>query len=136
MIGQLKDGELDGKRASDPVGKLRREGALDVLGYPIGQPLYDSFVDRHLIEEISSRAGKCLLIQVGGGALNSSYLRFARQMRGRGMAVDTSVMAGREAWWFGGGATLREDEARVAQEVSAATVDWVERNCSLLGCRE
>jgi hypothetical protein len=130
MIGQLKDGGLDGKRASDPVGKLRREGPLDVLGYPIGQPLYDSFVDRHLIDEIPSRAGTCLLIQVGGSALSSSYLRFARQLRGRGMAVDTSVVAGREAWWFGGGATLREDEARVAQEVSATTVDWAERNCA------
>jgi hypothetical protein len=136
MIGQLKDGRLDGKGASDPVRKLRREGSLDVLGYPFGQPLYDSLVDRHLIDEMSSRARNCLLIQVGGNALSSSYLRFARQMRDRGMAVDTSVVAGREAWWFGGGATLREDEARVAREVSARTVDWVERNCSLLGCRE
>jgi hypothetical protein len=130
MIGRLKDGELAGKRASDPVGRLRREGSLDVLGYPIGRPLYDSFVDRHLIDEMSPRAGGCLLIQVGGNALSSSYLRFARQMRGRGTAVDTSVVAGREAWWFGGGATLREDEARVAQEVSARTVEWAERNCA------
>lgn len=130
MIGQLKDGRLDGERASDPVGKLRREGSLDVLGYPIGRSLYDSFVGRHLIDEMSPRAGKCLVIQVGGNALSSPYLRFARQMRGRGMAVDTCVVAGREAWWFGGGAALRNDEAKVAGEVSAATVEWAERNCA------
>lgn len=128
VIGQLKDAELDGRSVNDPVAELRQKGYLDVLGYPIAQPFYDSFFGRQLIEEMWPEGGKCLLVQVGGTGLSSPNLRFARQLRRRGMAVDTSVVAGKDAWWFGGGAALREDEAIAAQGIAATTVEWVERN--------
>jgi len=128
VIGQLKDEELDGRSVNDPVAELRQKGYLDVLGYPVAQPFYDSFFGRQLIEEIGPGGGRCLLVQVGGTGLSSENLRFTRQLRRRGMAVDTSVVAGKDAWWFGGGAALREDEAKAAQGIAATTVDWVERN--------
>jgi alpha/beta superfamily hydrolase len=126
MIGRLKDGAVNRGSVQDPVDEIRREGHVDVLGYPIGKAFYESFLNRGLAAEIRGTSSMVLLLQVGGNGLHSDNSRFTRQLRNQGVSVDSSVVDGTDVWWFGGGAALREGESETTREIMTTTVDWIE----------
>lgn len=118
LFGRVKEGSSSSRSTASVLAELRTQGSLDVLGYPLGWRLYETFVDRPLSEELATAEGHALLINVGGRG-RSPVLTTADG------PVEVMTIAGADVWWFGGGAFLRDGEASTTEAVIDAVHAWL-----------
>jgi pimeloyl-ACP methyl ester carboxylesterase len=127
-IHELRKGGRSPRSNEDQLEEMRRTGVLDVLGYAIGRPLYESVIDRTLQAELGEGPRPILLVQISRGAqLRNDYQALADRWASAGFSVDTHIVqASEEAWWFVGGRNL-EEERSLRRELVNVTGDWLAR---------
>lgn len=123
----LKEGKT-GSGSGTPEEEIRRVGWIDVLGYSIDRPLYESAVERTLEDELGEGARPLLLIEISrSGQLRREYATLAARLEHIGFALDTEMMPwDEEAWWFAGGRTYQEERS-MAGKLAGVTADWIAR---------
>jgi hypothetical protein len=119
LMHELK---LDAKERSTVAGLIERvtaEEVVDVIGYPVAKPLYDSVSGRKLVADLGSGSRPILVVQFGRGKKTAGeYEKAAGAWRANGCTVDTVALGIQENWWLGGGATQGSDH------LNEVTVDW------------
>jgi predicted acylesterase/phospholipase RssA len=101
------------------VARLRSEGRVDVVGYTVGSPLYESAVRRTLESELDALPRPVLVVQLSQSQkVRPPYRALADRLAASGFQVDVLVIDEVEAWWFG-------EERRGKAALTQATVDWV-----------
>jgi pimeloyl-ACP methyl ester carboxylesterase len=87
--------------AAAMVDTMRAEGSLDVLGEPMGWPLYESAVERTAVAELDAKPKTILLVQIGADlALRPEYASAVDEWSAQGHSVAVERVGRREAWWF------------------------------------
>jgi pimeloyl-ACP methyl ester carboxylesterase len=128
QIRELKEGSEDAASSSNLVDQLNESGTLDVLGYSIDKPLYESAQGHTLAEGLGDAARPILLIQIGRSkALRGEYRKLVTRWQETGSSVSTHVVEEELAWWFAGEQWQPEERRPVAQTLITETVDWVAR---------
>lgn len=119
FMGQLSRGADTPPSQELVVSRLREQGWIDVLGYTVGWPLYESVLPASLEAELPPDPRAVLIIQLGPTQrLRPPVRGLAEALRGRGFEVDTRVIDEVEAWWFG-------EERRGKAALTEATAGWV-----------
>ena len=126
LIRELKEGSEEAASSTSLVDQLNESGSLDVLGYSIDKPLYDSAMGHTLADGLGAGARPILLIQIGRNkALRGEYRKLVTRWQETGCAVSTHVVEEELAWWFAGEQWQPEERRPVAQRLITETVDWV-----------
>ena len=121
LFGRVKEGSSRSRSMAGVRAELRARGSLDVLGYPLGWRLYETFVGRPLSGELATLEGHALFIKVGEARGSSPVgLKTAEG------PVDVMTIAGADVWWFGGGASLRDGEASTTEAIIDVVHGWVD----------
>lgn len=124
MMFKVREGVSPG--AGGLAGQLERDGVVDVLGYPIWRPLYESSIDRTLLDEVGASARPILLAHgEGATAVSAALAEAARTLRERGWAVDVEVFAHPFVWWFVGHSQWEQIQLHV-DELVRRTVEWAD----------
>jgi pimeloyl-ACP methyl ester carboxylesterase len=119
FMGELKVGAASPPSQEQAVARLRSEGWIDVLGYTVGWPLYESLQAASLEAELPEDRRPVLLVQLGRGQkVRTPYRALAERLQARGSEVETRVIDEVEAWWFG-------EERRGKAALLDATAGWV-----------
>ena len=124
LVSELKHGESHGGRS--PIDELRRSGQLDILGYSIDLPLYESVIARRPSDDLTEVPPHVLLVQIGGSSsLRPDYRALASSWEERGVSVSTHRLEGAEPWWFGSAPDIASDEPDRAHEMVEVTSAWM-----------
>ena len=126
QIRELKEGSQEASSSSNLVDELNESGTLDVLGYSIDKPLYDSAQGHTLAAGLGDGTRPILLIQIGRNkTLRGEYRKLVTHWEETGSSVSTHVVEEELAWWFAGEHWQPEERRPMAQRLIAETVDWV-----------
>lgn len=107
-------------QAPKPEVSLREDGFVDVLGYALGAPLFESSAQVELTALLAQATGPALYVGRGhNDRLGKRDLGVVEAMRASGRRVDISTTAGPDEWWF-----IDEDNA-ASVEVAAGTARWL-----------
>lgn len=83
------------------VERVRADGVLDTLGYPIHRALYDSAEGRNLTQLAAAGARPILLVQITRREqMKPEFTRLKDALVARGCLVETTVILGEGAWAF------------------------------------
>ena len=124
LVSELKHGESHGGRS--PIDELRRSGQLDILGYSIDLPLYESVIARRPSDDLVEVPPHVLLVQIGGpSSLRPDYRALASAWSERGTSVLTHRLEGAEPWWFGSAPDMAGEEPDRAHEMVEVTSGWM-----------
>jgi pimeloyl-ACP methyl ester carboxylesterase len=134
QIHEMRKGGVNPRSSEEQLAEMRRTGFLDVLGYAIDRPLYESVIERTLERELGGSPRPILLVQISRrNELRGEYATLADRWREAGFAVDTHVVqASEEAWWYVGGRNFEEERA-LAEELIAVTRDWLSGSSAGMG---
>ncbi len=100
-MSALTRGSESGEPGERPVDQLRRTGLVDVLGYPISLPLYESGRTTRLDDALGPQPRPILLVQIDRAReLRGDYARAIAGWQRRGCAVETRLVAAAVAWWL------------------------------------
>ncbi len=109
------------------VDVLAAEGVVDVLGYPVYPALYESAIERTLLEEAGGGTRPVLNVQGAGSAARQADLeRMTEALRTNGCPVDVEVLPFEIVGWFLGPARIREVQPHVSTLV-ARTSSWLQQ---------
>jgi alpha/beta superfamily hydrolase len=110
---------------------LEQEETVDVLGYAICRPLFESASGRSVLEELGDGARRILFVQPGrASSVRADFARAAEALRERGCEVDVELVDEDLPWWFLPGPGAKQPTRRVLVEAMSA---WLERE--LTGAR-
>lgn len=122
-IHNLKEQTGD-RPATDLIEEMRRDGFIDVLGYPIDWNLYQSAEGRTLDDELGVGARPILIAQVGRGKeLRASNQRAVDRWTSRGCQVRVELVRKEEISWFLPSARHRNDDTQLLVELTTAWFD-------------
>jgi len=108
------------------VDVLASEGVVDVLGYPLFPALYESAVERTLLDEAGSEPRPVLLLHGQAATARQAELdRVAAVLNDRGCDVEVVALPFELVWWFIGPARIREVTDKVAGLVGR-TASWLD----------
>ena len=83
------------------VDRLRAEGILDTLGYPIHKELYDSAASRNLMQLAAAGTRPILLVQVSRQReLKPEFSKLKDAFTANGSSVETVLIEAEGAWSF------------------------------------
>lgn len=83
------------------VERVRSDGVLDTLGYPVHRALYDSAAGRSLIQAATAGPRPVLLVQVSRHPdLKPEFNKLKDAVTASGGTVETALVAGEGAWNF------------------------------------
>jgi alpha/beta superfamily hydrolase len=120
LIRDVKSGmtaRAPGEKLSDV---LARDGTIDLLGYPISRPFYESANGRELVTEMG-HGRRILVVQLGRSSSPRADLQEAStELQRRGCRVDLERVAEEVTWWFPPGAEAEQPKRRGLIEVTAA----------------
>jgi pimeloyl-ACP methyl ester carboxylesterase len=101
LIRDVKEGTARRAAGQGLAETLEREGRVDVLGYGIYRPLFESAAERTLVGELGDGARRVLLVQLGrASSLRGDLEAAAATLRGLGCDVDVELVAADVAGWF------------------------------------
>jgi acetyl esterase/lipase len=124
LVSGLKKTE-DGEERK-PQQELRERGSVDVLGYSIDRPLFESVRARRLLDESADAPPHVLLVQIGGGrGLRADAASLVERWREAGASVRTHQLEGSEPWWFGGTPQISGEDPDRSGELTEVTSQWM-----------
>jgi alpha/beta superfamily hydrolase len=116
-VHQLSAGTTAGE---DPEAELTRRGFIDVLGIPVGGPLFHTAAERDLAALMAGPPRPVLLLQLDErDELRDEYRALADRWTEGGFAVTAACCPSAETWWF-----VHDRLAPVAG-ILDATTDWL-----------
>lgn len=84
-----------------PKQSLASQGVANILGFPLGQKLFESGQDLQLVGLLGSSPRRVLYLgPEKGGALAKAHAEAAESLTERGLDVTAKTIAGPKAWWF------------------------------------
>jgi alpha/beta superfamily hydrolase len=99
---------------------LARDRTIDLLGYPISLPFYESANGRELLAEMGD-GRRILVVQLGRSSSPRADLRDASsELQRRGCRVDLELVGEEVTWWFPPAAETEQPKRRGLVEVTAA----------------
>lgn len=127
-IHALKKGEVDARSTEGQSDRLRRIGRLDVLGYAIDLPLYESVVGRTLQDELGDDSRPVLVAEISKRSkLRPNHAALVGTLTERGFSVEARIVSAEdELWWFVGGRG-HEEERSLTQDLVGITAEWISR---------
>ncbi len=127
LMYELRQGGEDRRPSTEKLlRQLMTSGLVDVVGFAIYKPLYESMLGLTLLQALGEVPRPLLLVQVGAGSqLRREYTSLAERLRSGGFAMEHALVEGDAAWWFDNaeGDLAREDLIRT-------TCDWLEQRLS------
>lgn len=123
---ELKAGHAaDGAWAS-PDEELGRQGWVDVLGFSIGRPLYDSAAGLTLEKALGPLPRAVLLVQMDRGRrLRLEYEELSARLVRLGCDVETRLLMEQEPWWFPGVRWQEQDHVQRGNALVGLTAGWI-----------
>ncbi len=118
LISNLAQGKKTGETVATLVERLRRDGFVDVLGYPIHRRIYDGA--RPLDIAAGARvASEALVVSIGKRVRPpAAAVEIARALRERGVACETRDVRAEPGWQFNANPSF------VTAELTEATLGW------------
>lgn len=128
LIRDLKEQTVSRPSGDGLAAELERSGIVDVLGYPIEKPLYDSLLGRTLDAEIAETPRPVLLVQMSRArTLRGEYGSLLERWRERGLAAEPELFGEEVAWWFPPNVWRAEETHEGPLELAALTTAWIAR---------
>ena len=104
----------------DMFAVLERERSVDVLGYTLTEPIYQSLKPHKLIDELGTNPRAVQLIEVAKRkTLSPEYQRFLDELAARGCDTDGKLVSDEIAWWF------HDTRRHLIPEIGEAIVPWI-----------
>lgn len=126
MMFQINEGASARERETF-AAQLERAGQVDVLGYPIGRALHDSFATRTFAGELARLPGAVLIVRGGPPEQTRSDLdELTETLCAQGCPTELRALDEPIVWWFQGPEMRRNALPQMARMVEI-TVDWVTR---------
>lgn len=126
MIRELKEGGTVRPSVDSMVAELRAAGVVDILGYQIHFPLYESAIGRTLVTELGSCARPVLLVQITKSSEpRGDHDKVSAAWEDAGFAVERRVISEDEAWWYVGEDWQAEEARPATSALVEATCSWV-----------
>jgi pimeloyl-ACP methyl ester carboxylesterase len=125
LIRDVKEGTAARAPGEGLSNVLEREQTVDILGYGICRPLFESAAGRTLAGELGDGARRVLLLQLGrASSLRGDLESAAAALRELGCDLDVEVLVEDVAWWF-----VRDPETNQERHYSHTEVTsaWLER---------
>ncbi len=120
LIHELKAGVAQRPSSELLLDELRRNGRIDVLGYPLDLELYDSAAGRDLVGELGDRPRPVLIVDYSRSrAMRTPFEQLAARLREMSCEVTTRAVPEPSASWF---------SRRVLRTIDALgelTSDWL-----------
>lgn len=107
-----------------PLERLESAGVLDLLGFALYRTLLDDVRRISLEDSITSRGGRMLLVQIGGGpGPRPANLQLVDRLRAKGADIQLLVKGREVAWWFedGGARDFESDD-----DIIEPTATWLQ----------
>lgn len=128
LLRALREDDPTRSRSDRLEDVLRRDGQVEILGYPVHVPLYESSIGRRLDEELGDGRGAVLVVQISRGVeVRQGYRLLAESLQARGVTVEMATVRGEEDWWFVPKRWQPELDRRADQELIDLTTDWTVR---------
>jgi alpha/beta superfamily hydrolase len=126
-----EEGRNEGDAPPEDMLKiLARERTVDVLGYRLTDPIYQSVRARKLVSELGDGARPIQLVQVAKRkGIAADYQRFLDEIAGRGFATDAVEVDDEIAWWF------HDSRRHLIPEIGDAIVPWLSGVLTMEGAR-
>lgn len=125
LVSGLKS--TDGAKRK-PLQELRDRGTVDVLGYSIDRPLYDSVRARRLLDDVSQAPPNVLLVRIGGSKnLGGDQDSLVGRWREAGATVEVRQISRGEPWWFGLNPRDVEEEPDRMTGLVEVTSEWMQK---------
>lgn len=114
---------------ADLERSLAEDGWVDIVGYPVGRALVDSFTDRPVSEALVPPIRSALLIHLGKGQREQADTdALAVELTQRGIRTESASIPISLAWWFGGGGFTRSENEAAATGVNELVRAWLEKD--------
>lgn len=114
-----------GESTEGLLARLDRDGAVDILGFSIDEPLYESLRERTLEAELGSDPRAILLVQLSRRRqLRGGYANLQARLTESGFTVECELVEREEAWWF---EETDQSPPAATPELIGATADWLDR---------
>lgn len=116
------------------LAQLNAAGSVDILGHNLERSLFESARGVALSDIVRPNVPDALLVQVAvGRTLRREYAAVVKAWKERGVAVETTVVPDREAWWLSGDTwPIHETHAPTAK-LTETTSGWILRVSSEAG---
>jgi len=119
VFSEAARGQRSGATVDTMLEALRRDGEVDVLGYPLHRALVESAIEP-LERLLGDWSGPTRITQVDSRrSLARPHARLAEQLRARGAEVDVSEVRAEPSWYF------LQNPAWESGELVAGTADWI-----------
>ena len=103
IVRGLKSGDAADAPAQFSLSRLETDGMVDVLGYPITWPLYESLADKSIPIALGDEPRAVQIVQFGGRRPGRpEVLALAEQLASRRATTSVELLDAEESWWFGG----------------------------------
>jgi len=103
----------------NPKQQLAAQGVANILGFPMGQALFDSGTDITLVETLGSKSSSVLYgAPERKSGMPKSHGGAVEQLLGNGLTVTARGMQGPPAWWF------VADTGSTPLDAAAPTASW------------
>jgi alpha/beta superfamily hydrolase len=124
LIREVKE-RTAGRLSSEGLAQaLAREETVDVLGYAICRPLFESAEPRTLVAELGPGGRRVLIVQLGRTSSLRGDTEAARTaLVELGCDVDVEVVMEDVTWWFPPGAETKQVKHRGLVVVTSAWLD-------------
>lgn len=125
MMGGIT-GSSQQTSATELREQLRRDGSLDIYGYPIHHRLVESLENVELHAALGTGERSIQLVQVSSGReLRSEYAELSTELAAQGQRVTAELVAGTVGWWFRGAGRDRDQPDLLTDATVASTADWM-----------
>lgn len=126
-----EEGRNEGDAPPEDMLKiLARERTVDVLGYLLTDPIYQSVQERKLVTELGDTARSVQLVQVAKRkGIAADYQRFLDEIAAKGFATDAVEVDDDIAWWF------HDSRRHLIPEIGDAIVPWLAGRLTKEGAR-
>ncbi len=126
LMSELKRGHGTDASSDSLLEQLEREGSVDVLGYQLERPLYQSAEGRTLASALEGRSQPALLVQLGAGDhLRPDYSEVAQRLSAQGCPMTTAVVDLQVAWWLQSEVWRKDAQMNEETRLIDLTADWL-----------
>jgi pimeloyl-ACP methyl ester carboxylesterase len=101
LVRDVQAGDTDRARGQGLAEALSESDTVDLLGYSMCRPFYESARDRTLLDELHDAARPVLVVQLGRTTTVRPDVEAAREaLEARGSEVDVERIEDAITWWF------------------------------------
>jgi hypothetical protein len=126
LIRDAREGRSGAARSNDVGAEFESRGFMDLLGYSVYRPLYESAKGRTLPSVMDRRPHPLLIVQMARGKSGAgTYETLVAELAEAGYKAEVEQAELAESWWFHTDAVLR------FRPLIERTCEWLERRLTV-----